>query len=94
MLVYLTYVKFIRPRFHIYVDQTPQGEKDFSMSDDLDGSEPKVGFTSPDFPIPRYFTGKLKDLRYYPSAVYKDLADRGRQTYAFDLKRMTLHCVL
>jgi hypothetical protein len=64
-------------RFHIYVDQAEEGEKDFSVSEDLDGSEPRVGFTSEDFPTPRYFNGKIKDLRYYPSAIYKDLAERG-----------------
>ena len=59
------------------MDQTLESEKDFSVSDDLDGSKPKIGFTSADFPTPTYFKGKLKDLRYYPSAIYKDLADRG-----------------
>lgn len=65
-------------RFHIFVDQAQEGEKDFSILDDLPGSVPKVGFTSPNFPTPQYYKGKIKDLRYYPSAIYKDLADRGK----------------
>lgn len=64
-------------RFYIYVDQTQEGEKDFSVAEDLDGSQPKVGYTAIDFPTVKNFNGKLKKLRYYPSAVYKDLAGRG-----------------
>lgn len=68
----------MRNRFYLYVDQTQEGEKDFSVSEDLDGSQPKVGFTSSNFPTPQYFKGQVKDLRYYPSTIYKDLADRGK----------------
>ena len=53
-------------------------EKDFSVADDLDGSVPNVGFTTTSYPLPMNFIGKLKKLRYYPSAIYKDLAGRGK----------------
>ncbi|CAB4043857.1 Hypothetical predicted protein, partial [Paramuricea clavata] len=64
-------------RFYIYVDQNQEGEKDFSVAEDLDNSLPRVGYTAIDFPITKNFIGRLKKLRYYPSAIYKDLAGRG-----------------
>lgn len=75
-----------------------------SVAEDLDGSVPKAGYTSIDFPVIKNFNGKLKKLRYYPSAVYKDLAGRGKYTVAkFNfhnlfgtvlLQRGCYHCVI
>ena len=65
-------------RFYIYVDLQQNGVKDVSVPEDMDRSVPKVGFTSKEYPIPMNFIGKIKQLRYYPSAIYKQLAENGK----------------